>query len=69
MDVLSDVAITCSRHAPLATRASATGAASRIFSEPPAGLAALAPADLELLDAVLTRLAAPVADARVASGA
>jgi DNA-binding MarR family transcriptional regulator len=39
--------------------------ARRIFSEPPAGLAALAPADLELLDEVLTRL---VADVRFASG-
>jgi DNA-binding MarR family transcriptional regulator len=35
--------------------------AKRIFLEPPAGLAALAPADLNLLDEVLTRLAAPLA--------
>jgi DNA-binding MarR family transcriptional regulator len=42
--------------------------ARRIFFEPPAGLAALAPADLDLLDEVLTRLVAPLATARVPSG-
>jgi DNA-binding MarR family transcriptional regulator len=42
--------------------------ARRIFFEPPAGLAALAPADLDLLDEVLTRLVAPLANARVPSG-
>jgi DNA-binding MarR family transcriptional regulator len=36
--------------------------ARRIFSEPPAGLAALSPADLDLLDQVLTRLVAPLAE-------
>jgi DNA-binding MarR family transcriptional regulator len=34
--------------------------AKSIFLEPPAGLAALAPADLGLLDEVLTRLLAPL---------
>ena len=42
--------------------------ASRIFSEPPAGLAALAPADLDLLDQVLARLVAPLANEPVPSG-
>jgi DNA-binding MarR family transcriptional regulator len=42
--------------------------AKRIFFEPPAGLAALPPADLNLLDEVLTRLVAPLANARVPSG-
>jgi DNA-binding MarR family transcriptional regulator len=42
--------------------------AKRILSEPPASLAALAPADLDLLDEVLSRLAAPPARARAASG-
>jgi DNA-binding MarR family transcriptional regulator len=40
----------------------ATELAKRIFFEPPAGLAALAPADLNLLDEVLTRLTAPPAN-------
>jgi DNA-binding MarR family transcriptional regulator len=42
--------------------------AKRILSEPPAGLTALAPADLDLLDEALSRLAAPPARARAASG-
>jgi DNA-binding MarR family transcriptional regulator len=42
--------------------------AKRIFFEPPAGLAALAPADLNLLDEILTRLVAPLPNARVPSG-
>jgi DNA-binding MarR family transcriptional regulator len=42
--------------------------AKRIFFEPPAELAALAPADLNLLDEVLTRLGPPLANARVPSG-
>lgn len=37
--------------------------AKRIFCEPPAELAALPPADLNLLDGVMTRLIAPYADA------
>jgi DNA-binding MarR family transcriptional regulator len=41
--------------------------AKRIFFEPPAALAALASTDLDLLDEVLNRLAAPLADAPVAS--
>jgi len=43
----------------------ATELARRIFFEPPAGLAALPPADLNLLDEVLTRLIAPPANTRV----
>jgi DNA-binding MarR family transcriptional regulator len=39
--------------------------AERIYFEPPPGLAALAPADLNLLDAVLTRLIEPPANTRV----
>jgi DNA-binding MarR family transcriptional regulator len=39
--------------------------AKRIFFEPPPGLAALAPADLNLLDEVLTRLIEPPANTRV----
>jgi DNA-binding MarR family transcriptional regulator len=42
--------------------------AKRILSEPPAGLAALAPADLDLLDEIFSRLAAPPATAPAASG-
>lgn len=42
--------------------------AKRIFSEPPAGLAALRPADLGLLEEILGRLAAPPGRARGASG-
>jgi DNA-binding MarR family transcriptional regulator len=42
--------------------------AGRIFFEPPAGLAALAPADLDLLDQVLARLVAPLANEPVPSG-
>jgi DNA-binding MarR family transcriptional regulator len=42
--------------------------ARRIFFEPPAGLAALAPAELNVLDELLTRLVAPQADVQVASG-
>jgi DNA-binding MarR family transcriptional regulator len=43
----------------------ATEHAQRIFFEPPAGLVALAPAELNLLDEVLTQLTAPLANARV----
>jgi DNA-binding MarR family transcriptional regulator len=39
--------------------------AKRIYFEPPPGLAALAPADLNLLDEVLTRLIEPPASTRV----
>jgi DNA-binding MarR family transcriptional regulator len=42
--------------------------AKRIISEPPAALTALAPADLDLLDEVVSRLAGPPARARAASG-
>lgn len=42
--------------------------AQRIFSQPPAGLAALPPADLDLLEEILSRLAAPPAETRVAEG-
>jgi DNA-binding MarR family transcriptional regulator len=42
--------------------------AKRIFSKPPASLTALAPADLDLLDEVLSRLAAPPAKVRAATG-
>jgi DNA-binding MarR family transcriptional regulator len=42
--------------------------AKRILSEPPASLTALAPADLDLLDEVLSRLAAPPPEMRAASG-
>jgi DNA-binding MarR family transcriptional regulator len=42
--------------------------AKRILFEPPASLTALTPADLELLDEVLSRLAAPAPKARAASG-
>jgi DNA-binding MarR family transcriptional regulator len=42
--------------------------AKRILAEPPASLTALAPADLDLLDEVLSRLAAPPAKERAASG-
>lgn len=45
----------------------ATEHAKGIFFDPPAGLAALAPADLNLLDEVLTQLIAPLANARVPS--
>lgn len=41
--------------------------AKRIFFEPPAGLVALSPAELNLLDEVLARLVAPHADAQIAS--
>ena len=41
--------------------------AKRIFFEPPAPLAALAPADLDLLDEVLRRLVVPRASASVPS--
>jgi DNA-binding MarR family transcriptional regulator len=43
--------------------------AKRIFSEPPVGLAALAPADLDALDEIFSRLAAPPAGGRAAGGA
>jgi DNA-binding MarR family transcriptional regulator len=42
--------------------------AKRILAEPPVSLTALAPADLDLLDEVLSRLAAPPAKVRAASG-
>jgi DNA-binding MarR family transcriptional regulator len=42
--------------------------AKRILSKPPASLTALAPADLDLLDEALSRLAAPAPKARAASG-
>jgi DNA-binding MarR family transcriptional regulator len=42
--------------------------AKRILFEPPASLTALTPADLDLLDEVLSRLAAPAPKARAASG-
>jgi DNA-binding MarR family transcriptional regulator len=45
----------------------AVGHAKRIFFEPPAVLAALAPADLDLLDEVLSRLVVPRASASVPS--
>jgi DNA-binding MarR family transcriptional regulator len=43
----------------------ATELAKRIFFEPPAGLRALPPADLNLFDEVLTRLIAPLANTPV----
>jgi DNA-binding MarR family transcriptional regulator len=42
--------------------------AKRIFFEPPPGLAALGPADLSLLDKLLTRLIEPAANTQVPSG-
>ncbi len=46
----------------------ATELAKRIYFEPPAGLAALPPADLNLLEEVLSRLTAPSANTRVPGG-